>query len=478
MSRTKKSTKLPVGVSADANRPGLYRLSVMISGKRYSEYCRPPGDNLTQKQLQSALQKAIDQFREKAERGSLRGQVTDKSTLEQAAEWYFSTAKIKLRASTIEEYSGIFNFYIAPTLGDVKVRDITVPMVNQLIADLLDHGGGTPRLYPKPVFAEKLNTLNAKKDSKQLNVSPTTLYRTRKAGKSTSRDTAQKLAAYYGLEVGQAFEYKREPSPLSPVTVNRIAVTISAIFTSLVKAEVLIKNPVTNATKPETGEMKRGAYIDSSQLPLFINALETLNGDCRIALTLMLQLGLRNSEARGLRWADLDFQKNEISVNNAIGQTANGEVIGQPKTKRSVRKLPLSPYLRGVLLEHQDEQAAYALSIGSAWTDNGLVVTNRSGGILSHSQTYKAVKSIVKNNPQLPQDLHPHSLRHSFVSLLISSGVDIVTVAKLAGDTVDIITRIYAHSLQERETAAMAQIGGVFAISTAQPKLQLVAVNE
>jgi hypothetical protein len=57
----KTTSKLPLGVSAVSNRPGLYRLSVMISGKRYSEYYRP-GDNLTQRQLQSALQKAVDTF--------------------------------------------------------------------------------------------------------------------------------------------------------------------------------------------------------------------------------------------------------------------------------------------------------------------------------------------------------------------------------------------------------------------------------
>jgi site-specific recombinase XerD len=74
-----------------------------------------------------------------------------------------------------------------------------------------------------------------------------------------------------------------------------------------------------------------------------------------------------------------------------------------------------------------------------------------------------AVKNIIKAHPELPKDLHPHSLRHSFVSLLISSGLDVVTVASLAGDTVDIITRIYAHALKEREAAAMDRVGGVFA---------------
>jgi hypothetical protein len=137
-----KTNKLPTGVTAVKNRPGLYRMSVMINSKRYSEYVRVD-ETLKQKEQQSALQKAVDAFREKAERGSLHGQVTDKSTLSQTAEWYYSTAKLERRASTMVMNTTTFNMYVAPALGAVPVRNITSPMISQLLADLLDHGGGS-----------------------------------------------------------------------------------------------------------------------------------------------------------------------------------------------------------------------------------------------------------------------------------------------------------------------------------------------
>ena len=60
--------------------------------------------------------------------------------------------------------------------------------------------------------------------------------------------------------------------------------------------------------------------------------------------------------------------------------------------------------------------------------------------------------------------------------MLIASGMDIVTVASLAGDSVDVITKVYAHALKEREAAAMDKIGAVFEqISAATPKLMGVA---
>ena len=71
----------------------------------------------------------------------------------------------------------------------------------------------------------------------------------------------------------------------------------------------------------------------------------------------------------------------------------------------------------------------------------------------------KAVKRILKERKDLPQNLHAHSLRHSFVSLLISKGLDVVNVASLAGDTIEIISKHYAHSFAEYRAAAMEVVG-------------------
>ena len=75
----------------------------------------------------------------------------------------------------------------------------------------------------------------------------------------------------------------------------------------------------------------------------------------------------------------------------------------------------------------------------------------------------KAVKRLLNVCKELPRKLHAHSLRHSFVSLLIANGVDVVTVAALAGDTPEIITKHYAHSFSERRAATMEIVGISFA---------------
>jgi integrase len=471
-----KSSKLPLGVSVVSNRPGLYRLSVMIYGKRYSEYHRPDAD-LTQRQLQSALQKAVDAFREKAERGSLRGHITDKSRFSEAAEWYLSTAMLEWRGSTLDRKRLVFTDYLIPAFGNIQVRSITSPMITQLLADLSDHGGGYTVYVAAPAFVEIVKAKSggaARATATKIGVGENTLYRAR-ARKTLLEQTAKLIAEYFCIPFENAFERNDIVRPLKASYINYISSSLSGLFTALVKNEVLTRNPVTAATKPRIGEAKRGAYLNNAQLPIFMSALDGLtDDDVRVCLTLCLKDGLRGGEARALRWPDIDSYSDIIHINHSVGKEKGKPVIGDPKTNRSVRALPAG-HVMYMLSQHKAKQIERAALMGIEWDANGLVCPNTNGGIMPHSRLYYAVKKIVKTHKELPQNLRPHSLRHTFVSLLISQGVDIVHVASLAGDTVEVISKIYAHAFSEREAMAMDQIGAVFArLSAPVPAPQFV----
>jgi integrase len=193
----------------------------------------------------------------------------------------------------------------------------------------------------------------------------------------------------------------------------------------------------------------------------------------------MLMLGLRSGEARGLRWIDVDFNNGIVSIEKNCGDTLCGLALTELKTKRSRRKLPLSPVLRNILLDHREQQHEYARSLGSLWQGNGVICPNTTGGFMDKSTPNKAVKRILNASKELPRGLHAHSMRHSFVSLLISNGLDVVNVAALAGDTIEIISKHYAHSFAERRAAAMDIVGASFAGLTQNPApLRLMAANE
>lgn len=469
----KTNNGLPSGVTAVANRPGLYRIRCTLRGQNYSEYYHT--SETGKKKLQSELQKAVDAFREKVERGMLNnGNINDKTTFSQAVDWFLEMRKLNIRESTQLADKFIFEHYLVPRLGNYALKEITSPMITKLLAELLEKGGGGGRAK-YAAKQEFIQLMHEKKPDRQaggfnlvareIGISADNTFIRVRQGKNCNKEIAEKVAKYYGQTLLGAFEQKIDVKPLSADYVSKITYTLSALFTACVKNGVLTQNPVINATKPRIGEKDTPAYLDNTNIPIFLEALEELEIDnsIRVSLILMLMLGLRSGEARGLRWIDIDFDNNIVSIEKNAGDTFNGLALTDLKTKRSRRKLPLPPIVRNVLLNHKKLLDEKKRALGSVWKDNGLICPNSTGGIMDKATPNKAVKRILTARKELPRGLHAHSLRHSFVSLLISNGLDVVNVASIAGDTIEIISKHYAHSFAERRAAAMDVVGNSFA---------------
>ena len=476
-------------MSIVTDRPGLYRLTCMIHGKRYGEYYR--SDETSKKKLQSELQKAVDGFRERVESGLLKsGDINEKSTFAQAVEWFIDMRKLEIRESTQLADNFIFEHYLIPRLGNYKLKEITSPMITKMLAELIEKGGGGGRA----VYAAREDFIKLMYEKKpgraaggfnlvarELGIGVDNTFVRVRRGDNCDKEIAQKVAKYYDVPLITAFEKKVEVKPLSASYVSKITYTLSSLFTTCVKNGVLFQNPVSNATKPRIGEKDIPAYLDNTQIPIFLDTLGELDieNSVRVSLTLMLMLGLRSGEARGLRWIDVDFNNGIVSIEKNCGDTFNGLALTELKTKRLRRKLPLSPVLHDILLQHKKWQDAYSRSLGSIWQDNGVICPNTTGGLMDKSTPNKTVKHILNVRKELPRGLHAHSMRHTFISLLISNGIDVVNVAALAGDTIEIISKHYAHSFAERRAAAMDIVGASFAnFSNNTAPLRLTAINE
>jgi site-specific recombinase XerD len=77
-----------------------------------------------------------------------------------------------------------------------------------------------------------------------------------------------------------------------------------------------------------------------------------------------------------------------------------------------------------------------------------LVFCTGTGSPLGHRNVAREITRAGDNaglNGECVQPISCHDLRHSFVSRLISRGIDPVTVAALAGDKVETILKVYAH---------------------------------
>ena len=190
--------------------------------------------------------------------------------------------------------------------------------------------------------------------------------------------------------------------------------------------------------------------------------LEAVRGDRLEALfTVALALGLRQGEALGLRWPDVDLGGALLTVQRSL-QRVNGEWLSpEPKTPRSRRTLHLPGPVTAALREHRARQLVERLRLGAAWqgeTWGDLVFTDEAGGPLSGfyvSRRFKALLAVAGLPP-----MRYHDLRHGAASLMAAQGVPARVAMEILGHSqISTTMNIYAHVAPELGRDAAERIG-------------------
>ncbi|MEI6106916.1 MAG: tyrosine recombinase XerC [Opitutae bacterium] len=143
----------------------------------------------------------------------------------------------------------------------------------------------------------------------------------------------------------------------------------------------------------------------------------------RLVLELLYGGGLRVSELVGLNYGDVDF--------------SNGSARVRGKGRKE-RICPLGSVAMAVMVKYRDR---FARRTGE--TDPVLV------GSPHRRLTVRAVQLLVKKYlalADLPRDLSPHKLRHSYATHLLNSGADLRAVQELLGHVNLTTTQIYTHT--------------------------------
>ena len=133
----------------------------------------------------------------------------------------------------------------------------------------------------------------------------------------------------------------------------------------------------------------------------------------RHALLLTAALtGLRASELRGLRWADVDLKAAELHVRQRADRYCT---MGDPKSDSSKRALPLAPELVFALKEWK---------LACPQSDAGVVFPTSTGAVEHHSNMLRGLEPIMKSAGVVDKDGEPkyalHAFRHFFASWCIN----------------------------------------------------------
>jgi len=132
-----------------------------------------------------------------------------------------------------------------------------------------------------------------------------------------------------------------------------------------------------------------------------------------------LALGLRQGEALGLRWSDVDFGGGLLHVRHQLQRVSGSAELVPPKTARSRRTLPMPGLVVEALRAHETRQAEERAQAGR-WHDSGFVFTSVIGTPLDGPNVTKAFQRFLERCG-LPR-MRFHDLRHSCATLLLARG--------------------------------------------------------
>jgi integrase len=184
-----------------------------------------------------------------------------------------------------------------------------------------------------------------------------------------------------------------------------------------------------------------------------------------------LGTGLRLGEVIGLKWSDIDLKNNTLSVKRTIkGVTLiNGEkrkysLIEQlPKTKKSIRTVPIPSNLIPLLNEQRERQAKERAAAFDLYSDSNYVFSTVTGHVIDPRNLRRSFQRVLKH-VGLDQKRF-HDLRHTYATRLFEKGVSLKTVQDLLGHSnISITANIYTHVMPEEKSKAIDKINDLLVL--------------
>lgn len=407
-------------------------------------------EGLTPRQAEKELQRQAILFEEEVKRGTyLDG---EKITFAELADmWMEKYASKELTPGTLKNHRMRLQERIIPAIGHLKISKIQPHHLSDFYDNLSEEGIVLNKYYlPKKIVIDTL--IDERIKALDVGVNPRTFNRL-KNGERTSKKTADVICKYLNIEFKQAFIIENTNDKLSGKTIHHHHSLKSSILTYAVEENILLNNPARRVKTPKYKKTKVKYYNDEDIAKMFV-ALEDEPLKYKACIYLAIDTGLRLSEAAGLFWSDIDFDKNLLTINKQRQYVSGiGIFDGTTKTESGIRKVTISPSVIQILKKLKSKQSADRFKIGSAWIQSNRVFVHEDGKPMFPSRSSEWF-SIFLEKYDLPK-ITFHQLRHTNASIMIAEGVDLVTLAgRLGHSDKNTTLRTYAHIIEDAEERA------------------------
>lgn len=172
----------------------------------------------------------------------------------------------------------------------------------------------------------------------------------------------------------------------------------------------------------------------------------------KLVLLMCMYTGMRVGEASGLKWKDIDFSKKSVNINKTIQRIKNPDsnserktilIASTPKSESSSRVIPLPDFLMPLLKKLKSEDNYYILSGSKKLYDPRLLES-------FYERTLKKCDI---------EHLKFHTLRHTFATRSIESGMDPKTLSEILGhSSVEITLKLYVHPSYDMKKKSIEKV--------------------
>ena len=459
---TIKSKQLKSGIFSDT-----VQVKVKDETGKYvflSKTYKRPVDIKTKNEIDRYLKRIESEFDAQARKNILeKKQSNDRITFREVADlWHMrsygkDSKSYYYRSEHTIEYLNSF-------LGNKIVKDITASDVENILFKL----NTAEYDVSKAVLIKPLDDIIEKMKIKNIcqngNFTKTTFQFVRK-GKQIDWTTALGVAKALNIDVNKYFEkitIKKKYEKESKLKYTR---TLSAIFNYAIKCGYCNINYCSGFyTKGViSGERKEKVILSESevrQLEKALNYVENLKKKTYVAV--LLFLGIRNCEACGLEWGDIDFENNKISIKrDSMYIKELKTYTTSTKNDYSKRTLTIPKKLLPILQEYKQWYDNERENWGDKWVNSDRLFIRDNGEACNPTSPNKWLTEILLANGM--RKVSPHSLRHTNITILLRNGVSAKIVAKWAGHANPAVTlSTYAHFLDEDENVSADCIDNIF----------------
>lgn len=243
-------------------------------------------------------------------------------------------------------------------------------------------------------------------------------------------------------------------------TITGVHVAGRMVFKAAIEYGIIRRDPSQFAKVPRLqktveeleAEKDVPKYLEKEELAIFLKAAQEHGLDRDYTTFLVLAYtGIRCGELCALKWKDIDFTEQTISIMRTycnLDNKAGDYILLTPKTKASKRVIEVDSKVLAELEKHRAAQNLMKMRLRKTYQDNDFIFTQyaKYPGCPVRLQNVEQRMLRLLKRACLDTSLSPHSLRHTHTSLLAEAGVGLPQIMARLGHQDDQTTRnIYLH---------------------------------